>query len=437
VNDNYLLKNPDLGLFAFFDRREGKNAAKNWQDDLVRRLRMPQGDTEHEVEDAKSLRCSELYDLQDSIVVYISVGLKGSYPPEVWQKFSEKVLGENWQKLPNAPSFWGISLFFGAIFDSLPSDDEQKSWLTHITLPTELDQGSEPICSSYAWGKVWQLSGTLDLKKTVPQVYTALFLSQYEEKVQNRLFSEGYNSLGFLELNLNKAYYQLKPFYQDRSHKGEDSSNWEAHLDTLEKTLNDLLSQLSQPNAIENYENLSSRLDDLWNDYVTFHSWAKQIEALKQTITLNKHNYQETATNLELLNQNQNSCVFNANLRKLERACHQLDADIHYNETSLARLTVGLETVRSKIDLLSIEIKHRDEIDHRYNERALTWAAMLLGLTQIYPIFQDIMNYFPFCQQDIWLCSQAWRMAIDTIVLLIFIIAFWRLYKWWVENKPR
>jgi hypothetical protein len=99
-------------------------------------------------------------------------------------------------------------------------------------------------------------------------------------------------------------------------------------------------------------------------------------------------------------------------------------------------LTIGLQTIQADLDLSLVEAQKREDKREVYNDRLLVLIGALLGLTQLYPFIQDMMNNWPFCALSDWLCSPAWRWSANLIILLAFMMAFWGIYAWWRKNKP-
>ena len=91
---------------------------------------------------------------------------------------------------------------------------------------------------------------------------------------------------------------------------------------------------------------------------------------------------------------------------------------------------------QTNLDYLLVETQQRDEKRKAHIERLLALMAILLSITQIYPIIQDMMEHWPFCSSYNKLCSPLWRWGVNSVLLFIFVIGFFVLYSWWRKNRP-
>ena len=436
---NNLLQQPSLGLFIYFDRENGETTAQLWFDKMCRKLEI---DTENQTEtndrkigkldDDTKLHQVVLYPLRDSLVVYVTILLKQDQPVEVWNKFCKKTMGETWQtwqQLRTEQTFWGLSLFFVGMVESLslsmPDKASQQACLDQIP---PIGQKKRTMLDKYAWGNLWQVSGTTDdLSQRFPQVYEVLFLAEQAPQIQPHLINFGRSSLFFIEMNLHKAYHQLAQFYQLRSTRNDEQ-------EALEKELQTLLQKTSQPQAIDPHSNLESELNRLWGQYVVINKYTTHIMELARTLKSNARNYRQTSERLGLLS---SGLIFQNHLERLDLAQEQLDADKVYYEATLKRFEVGLQTVRTNLEI-SRERRQRSEDKRAENlNLLLTIIGVLLALTQLYPITQDLMDNIFWCSAEVWYCSSTMRFWYDVLVLILFVILSGWAYRWWQGNKPR
>ncbi len=433
------MNNPDLGLYFFFSEKlHGEADGLAWANSLLTRWGMallkaatPATPTtpavpavyESELATPTSYRDVNLYPLQDSWVVYVSLDCKGPQLPSVWQTLQQDALGQDWQELPTATSFWGWSAFFGAIVPSRPDVATQTAWLRQIILPpaTATAAAGMTAQATYPWGEVWQLCGTHDWARPLPQIYVLLFLEDQQAALQDRLFTKS-NGLNFLALNLTKAYYQLGQFQQLKGF-------WRGQRTVLEQ---DIQARLTPPpTPAPPPIDLEQELNRIRRGYVAFYEWANQVMALHQTIKLDTENYRQTATKLQLLNPAVSDLVFTPHLSRLAQAQKQLLANSRYDSLARERLSIGLQTIQAELDFALAKMREQQEEREGRTQKFLAWIAVLLGLTQLYPLIQDIMLYWPGCTDELFLCSNNWRWTLDGLILVGFFLAAKKL---WQDN---
>ncbi|GEM_PF-2767684 len=494
------LQNPDVGIFAFFNGQTGQQNATAWGNQICSRLGIPELNQQNPSRGTNPDKpCYvSLYPLQDALVVYVSVEIKGICQSGAWTEVGEAALGKPWQ-LPQGEEFWGVSFFFGATvtIEELPAESVQRQWIAHT--PTLETKTLAPVGSIYPWGSFWQVAGTSNIEQVVPHLYVLLFLPEYAVEIQKQFFCKGEKGLGFLSSNLAKAYRQLADFYQLRN-------KWKEKAHDLEESL-----QLLRGQPITDDAALQQNLSHMWHEYVDFNRRATSLAQLQQTIALNMTNYRETAEKLAL--SLEHDPIIKSNLGRWERGREQLLADVYYNEVTKTWLHLGLESVQTQLDFLLAKEQHRlateqlrlgeqqgrlfteqvqlsnnqgdlvteqnrlvnelvglardqkdlakeqkrlaeeqkrlaeeqrsqnldqqakDKQDKR-RDLALTLVGALLASAQIYPFVQDMMDNWAFCSYFAsWRCSASARTGIDFLLLLVLIGAFIGAYRWW-KRQP-
>lgn len=445
MSEQHPIISPYLSWYVYFSNYDGQQPAREWGERLAAHLGVPLH-TDYDDIDASQHICY-LYPLPDTWVLYVSVDMQGPQPLTAWQELSSTLFGQDrqlWQALyqqireasPQTPSrhFWGSTLLFGAEPSSASFDAEQWQGLMPLLLgwgnQVRLKRSVEP------WGNVWQLTGLYDDFIETAHIYAVLT----ESDSQASYFFE-FGKLDQLELSLHKAYHHINQHRIGRK-----------RLYSLMPELDAQLKKLLDK-AIPTQQSLST----LSKQYLNYVDWISQVAQLRQTVAINSDNYRYIAEEFRLLRQTDE--IFKDHSQKLKRGMAQLDADRVYYEAGQRRLDTGLQTLRAELELQLVTAQHKaaeereqarqerererekaqkraeaerearekenERQEERENERnqLLTWIGIGLGLTQLWPITERILESFDFSVETQFYIDSMF-LIVPVVIMIVFAVVW-------------
>jgi len=438
---------PFLSVYIFFVDQAGSQLANEWHHRLAAHLGVPPHTPEsfesalERLEWDSTQHICLLYQQPDAWVLYLSLGLPGQHPLSAWQTLSETLFGQGlqlWQALEaeiwptgerSLPSkrYWGASFFFGGQVDDFDFNFDRSrpdQWLdTTSLLPEEL--ATFHATSVYEWGNVWLLANAPQLGPELPSVYLMLAKSPWYEYVKRLFFTS--DNFDLLALSLHKCYHGWRQYEQGRVQLHEQVS-------ALDRELKSLLGDREQGR---------SALNAFSQQYLQFVQWVSQISELQNMMAINATNYHAIATSLRLLLGTDE--VFASHWQRLQHRIGQTKADQIYYEQALKRLEIGLDTLRTVLEVRTLdaeqeaaerwrnlrlvqeeeryrraEEKEKEEQKEKKREQFLVYVALLLGITQLWPILQQ--SILEACPKEIRFYADMGFIAfivLATVVLLL------------------
>lgn len=362
----------------------------------------------------------QLYDKEDALIVFVAIECLGSHSTPIWRKLHSILFGADGVRLPTGEGCWGITVIFGGLVEEEQAADKYLLYLNDLSQLLGNYAGATPLHSNQSWGRLWLVQHPRRADQISPQIYMVLPSHKQEVLAHQFLLTE--NGFNLVEASLHKAYQQFD-IYQHYC------AEWKEAVPFLDKALDEALQNMHKHQLLE-----SSKLTLLSLRYAEFFGWLTRLAELHNTIETNYTNYRYTSTDFGFLHEDDQ--IFRFHMRKLEQAVAQLAVDRRYYEAAVARLDVGLQTVRTNLELALVEAERvsRDEA-RRQGEQAdrrdflIAMLGLLLGFTQLWPLIQERFQLLE------WQSSS--RLIANGVALLCFGVLVSTIIVWWFINHHR
>lgn len=406
------LINPYLSLYVFFDdegiEKMKDSIAYQWAQCLANNLEdtiLYTDETFDQIDTSKDF--CWIYRQHDTWVVYASANYKGRYALEEWQHLSRWLFDpyeKAWHTLSQhisddviAKIYWGTTLFFGA--EVADFDFDAQTWLKEVPLLPKSELDADSPLSVQEWGRLWQVAGLYEAEAESPHIYMVLAQSAKIERVKNVLFER--DNMDLIALSLHKAYHHLQQYEEKR------------------KTLHKLIGELDQAlkELLSQPEPQRQHLSTLSQRYLTFTHWASRVTELQNTVSINANNYDQIVNALQLSHDHDH--IFKKHEQQVAHDLAQIEADKVYYDAALQRVDTGLQTLRADLELRQAEKERREAKREKHRDLRLAYLGILLGITQLWPIWQNMMENAG--------CSIMARQIMDGTFLIIILLAAARL----------